>query len=262
MSILEVKDRVERERTRNEHDDIIERSQQLKDRFAHVLLAPSAGRLRRDEWMFLESARGALVLDYGCGKGEYALKLLRSGAKVHGIDIAQNYVDTCLKRVEEAGVDPSRYKFEIMDAHELKFPDNTFDFVVGNGILHHLNFVLALSEIQRVLKPGGRAIFQEPLGGNPLLKLFRRLTPEARTEDERPLLESDLAAIEKGWKVESRYYGMVTTPIAALTSVLLRPWPENLFVTLADGIDRQLVGGRMLRSWHQYVLLNLVKGRH
>lgn len=259
MSTPTVKDRVERERARNENDDIIERSLQLKNRFAHVLVAPSAHRLKEDEWCLLENMCDRLVLDYGCGKGAYALKLLLAGARVNGIDIAQNYVDASIERIQKAAIDPSRYRFEIMDAHELTFPDNTFDFVVGNGILHHLNLGLALSEIHRVLKPGGRAIFREPLGGNPLLKVFRKFTPDARTEDERPLFESDLAALEKGWKVESRYYGMITTPIAAATSVLLRSWPNNIFVTLADRIDRRMVNGGKLRSWHQYVLLNLVK---
>ncbi len=74
-----------------------------------------------------------------------------------------------------------------MDAHELVFPDDLFDIVVGNGILHHLDLPVCLASIERVLKPKGFALFIEPLAGNPLLKLFRVLTPRARTIDEKPL---------------------------------------------------------------------------
>jgi len=51
-----------------------------------------------------------------------------------------------------------------MNAEELKFADDYFDIVCGGAILHHLDLNKALSEIARVLKPDGKAIFVEPLG--------------------------------------------------------------------------------------------------
>ena len=48
-----------------------------------------------------------------------------------------------------------------------------------------------MREIRRVLRPGGRGVFLEPLWHNPLLRLGRRLTPSARTPDEHPLTEQD-----------------------------------------------------------------------
>ena len=47
------------------------------------------------------------------------------------------------------------HTFQIMDAHHLEFPDDTFDIVFGTGILHHLDFETALREIFRVLKKDG-----------------------------------------------------------------------------------------------------------
>ena len=53
----------------------------------------------------------------------------------------------------------------------------SFDFVYGCAILHHLDYHRALDEICRVLKPGGRILFAEPLGINPVAKLVRLVTP-------------------------------------------------------------------------------------
>ena len=83
------------------------------------------------------------------------------------------------------------------NAEELTFPDESFDVVIGNGILHHLDLDRALSGIERVLKPGGWAAFREPLGHNPFVNAYRKLTPNQRTDDEHPLLVGDLRTIER-----------------------------------------------------------------
>lgn len=67
-------------------------------------------------------------------------------------------------------------QFVLMDAHNLKFEDETFDFVFGAGILHHLKMVPVLEEICRVLKPNGKILFVEPLGMNPVGKIVRAMT--------------------------------------------------------------------------------------
>lgn len=254
--------RVQREKTANESADIIQRSMDLKRRFRHLLFSPAMARMHADGWQALQCTPDMRVLDFGCGKGDTAARLLAMGAAVEGIDISQSYIDAATAQARQKGYDPARYRFQVMDAHALQFPDNSFDLVVGNAILHHLDFLKALKEVHRVLRPGGRAVFQEPLGGNPLLKILRRLTPGARTPDERPFFERDLIEIEKMWQVQSKYYGLVTTPVAALTSFLLRPWPGNIFVKMADRLDIRLRQTKAFRSWHQYVLFDLVKPLH
>ena len=82
----------------------------------------------------------------------------------------------------------------------LPFANGAFDCVWGNAVLHHLNMERAGREIQRVLKPGGLAVFCEPWGGNPLLNWARRCLPypgKERTPDERPLTQSDIAMLRK-----------------------------------------------------------------
>lgn len=253
----EIAARAEREKASHDGDDVLARAYALKDQFSHVWTITD--RVRSDENAIMRAAQGKRVLDYGCGRGEYSLELLGLGADVEGIDISQNYIDKAATACRAKGYPESRFHFQVMDAHKLSFPDESFDFVVGNGILHHLDYPTAFSEIHRVLKPGGRAIFQEPLSGNPLLGLLRILTPKARTEDERPFNAVDLQKIGQDWDVESSYYGMLSAPVACVTSFVLRPWPNNPLVRMAAWTEGKISKFGLLRSWNQYVLFNLIK---
>jgi SAM-dependent methyltransferase len=83
-------------------------------------------------------------------------------------------------------------------AEALPFDDASVDVVVGRFILHHLDIERAASECSRVLAPGGKALFVENSGRNPLLMLARDHLagrfgiPRFGTEDERPLAPEDL----------------------------------------------------------------------
>lgn len=257
MIASEITDRVEREKMSHGEDDVLSRAYALKDRFSHIWSVTD--RVRNAENLILSKCQGAKVLDYGCGRGEYSLKLLELGAIVEGIDISQQYIDIAKSACQDKGYGAERFHFQVMDAHRLEFADDTFDYVVGNGILHHLDYPTALSEINRVLKPGGRAIFQEPLAGNPLLAILRFLTPSARTVDERPFRSSDLKAISRDWQVENSYFGLFSAPVACFTSLVFRPWPNNILIKAATKLEEKLIDKKLLESWNQYVLFNLVK---
>ena len=98
-----------------------------------------------------------------------------------------------------------------MNAHETTFPDKFFDRVVGNGILHHLELPAAMMEINRILKPGAKAIFQEPLGENPLLRLYRSIAG-IHTLDERPLRRKDLIYLNGRWRDQDEIFRSRDTP--------------------------------------------------
>ena len=77
--------------------------------------------------------------------------------------------------------------------------------------MHHLNISLCLDEIKRILKPGGKLIFIEPLGTNPLINFYRKLTPKSRSQDEHPLVKLDFDLIEKKFiNTQIKYYGFLT----------------------------------------------------
>jgi SAM-dependent methyltransferase len=105
-----------------------------------------------------------------------------------------------------------------MNAEKLELSEDGFDFVIGLGVLHHLDLAAALREIRRVLTPGGSGVFVEPMGHNPLINLYRGRTPDQRTSDEHPLLLSDIAMIGRSFhSCDASYFhlfGLLALPLA------------------------------------------------
>lgn len=98
-----------------------------------------------------------------------------------------------------------------MNAEELEFENNYFNLVCGTGILHHLSLGKAVSEIKRVIKNEGVAVFVEPLGHNVFINYFRLLTPHLRTRHEHPLTVKDLRYLENRFRfIKVKYYYMIS----------------------------------------------------
>ena len=57
-----------------------------------------------------------------------------------------------------------------------------------------------------------------------------------RTVDEKPLSIQDLNWIKENFKVNSLYFGIISAPLAMITSLILRPWPNNFILKVADYI--------------------------
>lgn len=150
--------------------------------------------------------KGKTVLDLGCGKGWASLEALEAGANVIAIDISPMSIELVKKLAEEKGL-ADRLDARVMDAMNLELEDECIDVLVGNGILHHLpKLEQVFSEIKRVLKPDGYAVFVEPLGMNPFIKLYRKLTPKQRTEDEKPFDNIELDLIRKIFPNSEMYF--------------------------------------------------------
>ena len=171
---------------------------QAQQRAASFALYPDA--LRVDDDAFLDheswirpafrqlgSLRFARVLDYGCGHGMASVVLTRMGAEVTAFDLSGGYVREARRRARANGVVVRCLQ---ANGERLPFPDQSFDKIWGNAILHHLRLPIAGRELWRVLRPGGVAVFCEPWGENPVLKFARNRLPyrgKDRTRDEEPL---------------------------------------------------------------------------
>lgn len=199
-------------------------------------------------------SRGSAILDYGCGVGEFTFKVAKDAASVYGIDISDEAIEAARQDARQRRLD--HVHFSVADAHSLPFPDGTFDLVFGAGIIHHLDTRTALEEIHRVLKPGGIAVFQEPLAGNFAIRTYRALTPSARSADEHPLVRKDIQLATQIFSgTDVRYYG--------LTSLLSVPFRSHragnvLLKTLSrvDGLLIRIPGVRW-QAW--YCLMQMRK---
>jgi ubiquinone/menaquinone biosynthesis C-methylase UbiE len=142
-------------------------------------------------YQLLEPLNGKVVLDIGCGLGYNSILFAKQGAYVYGIDISPKMIERAKETAVNHGVS-ERISFCVMNAEALEFADETFDIVYGHSILHHLDLEKARTEIYRVLKKGGIGVFLEPLGHNPFINLYRKLTPHRRTPTEKPLKIEDI----------------------------------------------------------------------
>ena len=103
---------------------------------------------------------GMRVLDIACGTGEPAISLaalLASDGEVVGVDISPAPLKIAEERATQRGL--SNVTFHQADAHELPFPDNSFDCITSRlGIMFFADLPRALREMRRVLRPEARAI--------------------------------------------------------------------------------------------------------
>jgi SAM-dependent methyltransferase len=163
---------------------------------------------------------GKRVLIYGCGNDPGATWFAKRGAKVTAIDISP-------EAIKNQRILMDAYKvlvyLSVADAMRTPFADRSFDLIIGNAILHHLDSEQCAREIARLLEPGGVAVFREVQSGNIFLQLFRFFTPFWRTPDEHPLNEGDYAMYR-------RYFGKVDVSGHVLTSMLYL-FAHRMFVT-------------------------------
>src|SRR5207342_1993803 len=135
------------------------------------------------------------ALELGSGTGFFLLNLMQAGvaAKGHVTDLSPGMVEAAVRNGTALGLDVDG---RVADAESISYPDATFDLVVGHAVLHHIPDVeLALREVLRVLKPGGRFVFAgEPTTvGDWYARHLGRLTWRAATTVTR------LAPLRERW---------------------------------------------------------------
>jgi ubiquinone/menaquinone biosynthesis C-methylase UbiE len=109
---------------------------------------------------FAEIKPDDCVLDIACGKGATTFPVsekLSAEGKIYAIDISPNMIAECKKLINHYN---KNVHFLVMDAENLKFANESFDKVIcGFGLFFLPDIEKGLSEIRRVLKPGGSLVF-------------------------------------------------------------------------------------------------------
>tara|TARA_B100000945_G_C20357358_1_gene585331 strand:- start:348 stop:1091 length:744 start_codon:yes stop_codon:yes gene_type:complete len=211
--------------------------------------------LNQDYFDYLgKNAKDSKILDYGCGIGNSVVEVIKhKPKKIIGIDISEVSINKAKTKAKELGIEVD---YKVDNCEKTKLDDNSFDIVYGSGILHHLKIEKCLNEINRILKSKGSLVFIEPLATNPIINLYRKLTPNSRSKDEHPLINKDLKFIkDKFIETKIKYYGFLTLVFFPFYS---SPAESRLFKFLAD-FDQQLFKFKFFRLFAWSVLITAKK---
>lgn len=203
---------------------------------------PIGNRQLRTELMsVLSPLQGKHILELGCGRGDFAVWLAKQDAKVTAVDLGPRLVAAAraLARVNCVDCD-----FRTASIVDLPFEPDTFDAEVGLRILHHLSEAdvrRALQGCHRVLKPGGVAVFYEPVENSAAFGLIQNLVPVGKKGGRRrpSILQ------RKAWRAYVQTLDdrqMTSGELIADGEGLfrgVRTWPHGFLIRLV-----RLLGGR------------------
>lgn len=194
------------------------------------------------------------LLDLGCGHGMASVLFARKQAFVTALDVSNGYLEEARERSIANGV---KVDFLAACGERLPFASNFFDRIWGNAVLHHLNLNYAFSEILRVLAPGGKAVFCEPVSFSCLTRWLRNIAgywvEKKHSTDEEALSWStlcDLKNLAPGLSWGGNQF------LGGITRLFRFSWLNGLF----DWVDNLLcktffVYNRLCR----YAILEVVK---
>jgi ubiquinone/menaquinone biosynthesis C-methylase UbiE len=97
------------------------------------------------------------VLEIGLGQGADSMQIINRGAIYYGIDLTEESVRRVKERFQL--FDKPYESVQVANAEQIPYPDNFFDIIYSHGVIHHSPQIKKIvSEIHRVLKPGGKAV--------------------------------------------------------------------------------------------------------
>jgi SAM-dependent methyltransferase len=138
----------------------------------------------------------------------------------------------------------------------MPFESDEFDLMHGEAVLHHISLPSAAPEIRRVLKPGGRAVFKDPLGHNPFLEFVRDHMPavtgkSAAKGTDRPMTIEDVEGFGKLFaSYEYRTFGLTS-----MAAMLLRLPRRSVASRALHAFDNAVINRvALMKRYAQYVV--------
>lgn len=133
------------------------------DLLNHVLSGGVDIYWRKKALAMLKNNRNDLVLDIATGTGDLAIeanRILKPG-KIIGVDISQGMLEEGRAKIKRLGLE-EKIEMQLGDSEKLLFDNNTFDTVIVSfGVRNFENLLKGLSDMNRVLKPGGTCMVVE-----------------------------------------------------------------------------------------------------
>lgn len=188
------------------------------------------------EFAWNHYSEGKALLDFGSGPGENALRFATIGYRVEGFDISEENVRIANKLFENKDCFGS---FRCATAESLPYKDESFELIFGVDILHHVDIPKAMAECHRLLRPGGKAFFREPVDA-PLFdwlrntRIVRAVFPKDVslenhiTEDERKLDSSDEEVMESKFSNIKKHHYLLFARFDKFYREGADPNPSNL----------------------------------
>ena len=171
-----------------------------------------ADRARTDYYEDIKTlVKGRRVVVVGCAEGGVT-PLARHGAtRVLGVDIADAAIAKLNRAIADEGLSDVAQAV-VGNAEALEVEARSFDLICCTGVLHHLDIERAMQNWSTILDRGGKVIMMEPMAYNPVVALYRWMTPAMRTDDEHPLVPKDIRTMK-------RYFERVDVKGYVLTSI-------------------------------------------
>ncbi|MBI4432056.1 MAG: methyltransferase domain-containing protein [Candidatus Omnitrophica bacterium] len=185
------------------------------------------GSMRRAEWIVSRTGlrAGQQALEIGCGTGFFSQVFLRSGARLHAIDLSADLLQKATERCGAAA------DFRVCDVEALPYEMESFDAVVGVRVLHHLDLEPAFAEIWRTLKPGGVIAFCEPNMLNPQIMIQKNIPFIKRLMGDTPDETAFFKWPMKRFLKQKGFQDISITPFD-----FLHPWIPGALVRPAEQI--------------------------
>lgn len=159
----------------------------------------------------LGDVRGLTVLELGAGLGEASVWFATRGAHVVSTDLSGGMLRLVRRVAARHGTSVHAVQ---MDGAVLALPDASVDVVYGANVLHHVDTAACLHEVHRVLRPGGRGAFWDPVRYNPIINVYRRMAGQVRSADEHPLGTEDLRTMRSLFGgVRARFFWLATLAV-------------------------------------------------
>jgi ubiquinone/menaquinone biosynthesis C-methylase UbiE len=174
---------------------------------------------------------GLKTLEIGCGTGEYSKALLGHAAALFATDLSFSMLERA--KIKLGGT--RDVLFFVSDIERLPVSENSFDVILGNSVLHHLETGKALSEIFRAMKKGGRFAFSEPNMLNPQIFLQKRVKYIKKLAGDSPHETAFFRWDVKAMLEKAGFRNVIVRPFD-----FLHPYTPAPFINIVDTVGKFL----------------------